>query len=73
MNKLTIFKNVEFGELTVLMINDEPQFIGKEVADILGYENLEMHQRHVDEDDKVNLTYNELLNIFRGGEFPPPL
>ena len=36
MNELEIFKNEEFGEVRMLVINDEPWFVGKDVAVILG-------------------------------------
>ena len=37
MNKLEIFKNKDFGEIRAISINDEPYFVGKDVAMILGY------------------------------------
>lgn len=36
MNDIQIFKNEEFGEIRSLIINNEPYFVGKDVADILG-------------------------------------
>lgn len=39
MNQLQIFKNEEFGEVRSLLINNEPCFVGKDVALILGYSN----------------------------------
>lgn len=39
MNQLQIFKNDEFGEVRSLLINNEPCFVGKDVALILGYSN----------------------------------
>lgn len=38
MNNLTVFKNQDFGEVRTVAINDEPYFVGKDVAEILGYE-----------------------------------
>lgn len=32
-----IFKNEEFGEIRSLEINNEPWFVGNEIAAILGY------------------------------------
>lgn len=53
MNELQIFENVEFGSVRTLMINDAPYFVGKDVADILGYQNGSRDiNRHVDEDDR---------------------
>lgn len=52
-NNLMIFKNEEFGEIRSLEINNEPYFIGKEIAEILGYSNpLKAIREHVDEEDK---------------------
>ena len=38
MNKVSTFNNPEFGTVRTTTINDEPYFIGKDVAEILGYE-----------------------------------
>lgn len=67
MNDLQIFKNVEFGEVRMVTINNEPYFVGKDVAEILGYMNpSKALLDHVDDDDKVN---NESLSSLgqRGG------
>ena len=39
MNNLTVFKNRDFGEIRMVLIDDEPYFLGRDVADILGYQN----------------------------------
>ena len=53
MNELQVFRNAEFGELTLLEIDNEPWFVGKEVAEKLGYENTkDSISRHVPEEDK---------------------
>lgn len=50
---LTVFTNEEFGEVRTLMIEGEPWFVGRDVADILGYRNGSRDiNRHVDEEDK---------------------
>lgn len=52
-NKLEIFKNEEFGEIKVLELNGETWFVGKEIAEILGYSDTRKAIRiHVDKDDK---------------------
>ena len=38
-NKMQIFKNDEFGQVRTVVIDNEPYFVGKDVADILGYQN----------------------------------
>lgn len=53
MNQLQIFENKEFGKIRTVEINNEPYFVGKDVADILGYSNARKALTdHVDEDDK---------------------
>lgn len=53
MNELQVFKNEEFGEVRSLTLNDEPWFVGKDVADILGYTNSRKAiSDHVDYEDK---------------------
>ena len=34
--ELQVFSNAEFGSVRSSMINDEPYFVGKDVAEILG-------------------------------------
>ncbi len=53
MNNLKVFKNQEFGEVRTVIINDEPYFVGKDVAEILGYQNGSRDiNRHVDTEDR---------------------
>lgn len=53
MNELQIFENADFGSVRTLMINAAPYFVGKDVADILGYQNGSRDiNRHVDEEDR---------------------
>lgn len=53
MSELQIFKNAEFGSVRTLTINDEPYFVGKDVAVILGYSNpRDALAKHVDDEDK---------------------
>lgn len=53
MNEIQIFKNERFGEVRTLVVNNEPWFVGKDVAIILGYTNpMKAIRDHVDEDDK---------------------
>lgn len=55
MNELKIFKNDEFGEIRTMEVNSDPWFVGKDVAQILGYANpSEALLDHVDEEDKLN-------------------
>ena len=53
--ELQIFQNAEFGSVLSIVINDEPYFVGKDVAEILGYaDSNKSIVMHVDEDDKLN-------------------
>lgn len=38
MNELQIFSSEEFGKIRTVIIGNEPWFVGKDVAGILGYE-----------------------------------
>ena len=50
---IKVFQNKEFGTVRSLIINDEPYFVGKDVAEILGYrETAKAIRTHVDEEDK---------------------
>ena len=66
-NAIKIFENAEFGSVRTLVINGEPYFVGKDVAEILGYANTSKALiDHVDDEDKLN---NETLSSLgqRGG------
>ena len=53
MSELQIFKNVEFGSVRTITVEGEPYFVGKDVAEILGYSNTRKALAdHVDEEDK---------------------
>ena len=53
MTNLEVFKNEEFGEVRTVLINNEPYFVGKDVAKILGYSNPRKALiDHVDSEDK---------------------
>ena len=66
-NDLMVFQNQEFGEIRSILINDEPWFVGKDVASVLGYSNpSKVLTDHVDPEDKLN---NDSLSSLgqRGG------
>ncbi len=53
MNDIKIFNNEEFDDIRTVTIDGEPWFVGKDVADILGYQNGSRDiNRHVDEEDR---------------------
>lgn len=37
MERVKIFENAEFGQMRTVTIDDEPWFVGKDVAEALGY------------------------------------
>lgn len=62
-NPITIFHNEEFGEIKALDINGEPWFVGKDIAEKLGYIDTNQAIRtHIDEEDTL------LKSIFIGGQ-----
>lgn len=55
MRKLEIFKHEGFGEVRVVTMENEPYFVGKDVAEILGYKDTSSAiLDHIDEEDRVN-------------------
>ena len=53
MNELQTFKNEEFGAVRTVQIDNEVWFVGKDVAEILGYSNpRKAILDHVDAEDK---------------------
>ena len=54
MNNVKIFENAEFGSIRVTELNGEAWFVGKDVADVLGYERgTKAVVDHIDEDDRL--------------------
>ncbi|MBS5794978.1 MAG: phage antirepressor KilAC domain-containing protein [Clostridiales bacterium] len=53
MNNIELFKNESFGEIRTLLIDDEVWFVGKDVAEALGYvEPRSAISKKVDEEDR---------------------
>lgn len=54
MNEIKIFENPEFGSIRSVMVDDEPWFVGRDVASVLGYSNTkDALSKHVDGEDKL--------------------
>ena len=52
---IEVFKNDEFGSIRTMTVDGEPMFVGKDVAEILGYVNpRKAILDHVDDDDKTD-------------------
>lgn len=60
MNEITIFNNPEFGDVRTIMIDGEPWFVGKDVANALGYTKTDGMTRLVDDDDKGTISSADL-------------
>lgn len=59
MNELQLF-NFENNQVRTLLINDEPWFVGKDVAQILGYSNpRDALSKHVDNEDKNSVAIRD--------------
>lgn len=53
MNELKVFENPTFGQVRTIEIDNEPCFVGKDVAEALGYSNTrDALDRHVEKEDK---------------------
>lgn len=53
MTNLQIFQNSDFGEIRTLTIKGEPWFVGKDVAEALGYKDtVNALKAHIDDEDK---------------------
>ena len=74
MNNLQIFKNEEFGEVRAIEINNEPWFVGRDVAEALGYGDGNNKSKalanalfdHVDKEDKQLLSYEDFKRYQNG-------
>jgi prophage antirepressor-like protein len=59
-DEIKVFENAEFGSVRTLEVNGEPHFVGKDVADILGYQNGSRDiNRHVDAEDRTDVAIHD--------------
>ncbi|MCM1062664.1 MAG: phage antirepressor KilAC domain-containing protein [Eubacterium sp.] len=59
-NEIMLFKHEEFGEVRTLVIDGEPWFVGKDVAEVLMYRNTkDAIATHVDSEDKSIIQRSE--------------
>lgn len=62
MGELQIFKNEEFGEVRTVEIGGEPWFVGKDVAEVLGYSNTrDALAKHIDGEDKGDVAIRDSI------------
>ena len=58
--EIQVFKNDRFGEVRTTVINDEPWFVGKDVASVLGYKSPSVAIcENVDSEDKTTFVISE--------------
>ena len=64
MNELKIFENPAFGQVRIVEREGEPWFVGKDVAEALGYsDTADALKKHVDEEDKKLLKPGEMPTL----------
>lgn len=60
MQELKFFENTEFGTVRAMEIDGAPWFVGRDVAEILGYKDTsDALKRHVDADDKLSRGFTD--------------
>lgn len=71
MNEVQVFTNEEFGSVRTIAIDGEPWFVGKDVAEKLGYSKARKAiADHVDEEDKKH-SYGVMIRDSTGREQKP--
>jgi prophage antirepressor-like protein len=60
MNQLQIFKNSEFGEVRTVIIENEPWFVAKDVADALQYSETNAMTRRLDDEDVISTKLTDM-------------
>ena len=64
MNDLQVFSNSEFGNIRTATIDSEPWFVGKDVAQALGYGNArDAIAKHVDSEDKAVIQKSQFATL----------
>lgn len=57
---IQVFNNAELGEVRTTVIDGEVMFVGKDVAEILGYKDTsDAMRRHVDDEDKLTRCFTD--------------
>ena len=75
MNELKIFENPAFGQVRIVEREGEPWFVGKDVAQALGYsDTADALKKHVDEEDKKDALKKHVdeedKKLLKPGEMP---
>ena len=65
-NEIQIFKNKEFWNVRIAVIDEEEWFVGKDIATALGYKDTSgTLKKHVDTEDKVSRQIGDQLKRLR--------
>lgn len=60
MSDVQIFNNEEFGSVRIVEVDNEPWFVGKDVAAALGYKDTsDAMKKHVDDEDKLTRRFTD--------------
>lgn len=60
MNNLQVFTNERLGKVRVMQVKGQPYFVGKDIAEALGYSNSrDALAKHVHEDDKITVAIRD--------------
>ena len=60
MSELKVFENSEFGCIRIVEIDNDVCFVGKDVAEVLGYQNgRDAIKNHVDDEDKNTVAIHD--------------
>ena len=64
MSELKIFENAEFGQIRTIVLNNEPLFVGFDVADALGYKNQsDAILKHVADEDRRTILKSQITTL----------
>ena len=65
-NQVQVFNNSQFGDVRVIMQGEQPWFVGKDVAEKLGYKNVsDALLQHVDNEDKDKIAKHDSIGRLR--------
>lgn len=59
--ELKIFENKEFGQIRTVLIEDKPYFVGKDVAEILGYREAANMRKLIEKEDYIEIDTQSAL------------
>ncbi|MFG3444552.1 Bro-N domain-containing protein [Bacillus velezensis] len=66
MHNITTFNHDVFGKVRAILINEEPYFYAKDIADILGYSKTNSMLKRLENDEKKHLSADEIRRLHNG-------